>query len=221
MNQAASIAAMLCLGALAAGCTRFDYGKGPMAPAVSAPRQPVSEGGALQPLVVAPNQDPAGQYGSGPYQSGGTLGPDGRPIGPDGLPYYHPDGQPPQPGTQTAAANPADGTPPPGQAPGNAAPAPAGAPEIGRTELLGGWTIATGGNSCKLFMTLTTWSGGYRANTQGCGGPPLGAISAWDLNGAQIILKDSSGAQLATLYKSGTERYDGRTGAGQPITVSR
>ncbi|PTW62962.1 protease inhibitor Inh [Breoghania corrubedonensis] len=214
MNQAASIAAVLCLGALAAGCSRFDYGGGP-APAVSAPRQPVSEGGALQPLVVAPNQDPAGRYGSGPYASGGTLGPDGRPIGADGQPYYNPNGQPPQPGTDMASANPGDGAAPTQPAP------PAGAPEIGRTELLGGWTIASGGNACKLFMTLTTWSGGYRANTQGCGGPPLGAISAWDLNGSQIILKDGDGTQLATLYKSGTERYDGRTGSGQPITVSR
>ena len=216
MNQAASIAAVLCLGALAAGCTRLDYGRGP-SPAVSAPRQPVSEGGALQPLVVAPNQDPNGGYGpgpynSGPYQSGGTLGPDGRPI-------YDPNGQPPQSGTDMAAANPAgNGASGPGA--GQMTPPP-NAPEIGRTELLGGWTIASGGNSCKLFMTLTTWSGGYRANTQGCGGPPLGAISAWDLNGAQIILKDGDGTQLATLYKSGNERYDGRTGAGQPITVSR
>lgn len=218
MNQAASIAAVLCLGALAAGCTRFDYGSRPPAPVASAPRQPVSEGGGLQPLVVAPNQDQAGRYGSGPYQSGGTMGPDGRPVGADGRPYYDPnlgpaDGQQQQPGTDVASANPSAGADIPS--------APAGAPEIGRTEMLGGWTIAAAGSSCKLFMTLTTWSGGYRANTQGCGGPPLGAISAWDLNGSQIILKDGDGTRIATLYKSGNERYDGRTGTGQPISVSR
>ncbi|MDJ0931075.1 protease inhibitor Inh/omp19 family protein [Breoghania sp.] len=213
MNKAASIAAVLCLGTLIAACTRFDYG-GSRGPDISAPRQPVAQGGDLQPLVIAPNQDPAGRYGSGPYTPGGTLGPDGRPIGEDGRPYYdpnNPNAQPPA-NTDMAAGNPADGA--------RSAPPPA-APEIGRTELLGGWTIASAGNSCKLFMTLTTWSGGYRANTQGCGGAPLGAIAVWDLNGAQILLKDANGTQIATLYKSAPERYDGRTSTGQPISVSR
>ncbi len=218
MKKAASIAAVLCLGALAAGCSRFDYGRSP-GPAVSAPRQPVSEGGSLQPLVVDPGygQPPYGNggyanngYGNGNYPAGTVVGPDGQPINQPGAAP-----QPGAPGTDVAAA------PPQGGATSNQPPPPPGAPTIGRTELLGGWTIAAGGNSCKLFMTLTTWSGGYRANTQGCGGPPLGAIAAWDLNGAQIILKDGSGVQLATLYKSGNERYDGRTVAGYPISVSR
>lgn len=215
MTQAASIAAVLCLGALAVGCTRFDYGGGgPPPPIASAPRQPVAEGGGLQPLVVAPSQDEPGRYGSGGYTPGGTLGPDGRPIAADGRPIDDPN-YPPQQGTNVAAANPGGG------ATSNTPSAPAGAPEIGRTELLGGWSVSAAGNSCKLFMTLTTWSGGYRANTQGCGGPPLGAISAWDLNGAQIALKDADGGVLATLYKSGTERYDGRTAQGQAISVFR
>ncbi|WP_319772370.1 AprI/Inh family metalloprotease inhibitor [Breoghania sp.] len=223
MKKAASIAAMLCLGALAAGCTRFDYGRS-QSPAVSAPRQPVSQGGGLQPLVVAPDQGQPGYgqpgygqpgYGNGGYGNGNY--PAGTAVGPDGQPLNQP-GMGPQSGAQgtdVAAATPQGG------ATSNQPAPPAGAPQIGRTELLGGWTISAGGNSCKLFMNLTKWSGGYRANTQGCGGPPLGAIAAWDLNGAQVILKDSNGVQIATLYKSGNERYDGRTGAGYPISVSR
>ena len=39
---------------------------------------------------------------------------------------------------------------------------------VGRTDLLGGWTITSGGDSCQLFMTLTSWTGGYRASTRGC-----------------------------------------------------
>ena len=55
-----------------------------------------------------------------------------------------------------------------------AAPAAAAAPppppadvDVGRADLLGGWTIAAAGDSCQLFMTLTTWSGGYRAIDEG------------------------------------------------------
>src|SRR5690606_23494376 len=43
-----------------------------------------------------------------------------------------------------------------------AAPAspPPDAKEIGRSDMLGGWTVVSGSDNCKLFMTLTTWSGG-------------------------------------------------------------
>lgn len=218
MNRGASIAVMLCVGALATGCSRFDYGGSPLAsppPVASAPRQPVAPGNGLQPLVVSPPQDQAGLYGPGGAPvSGGTLGPDGRPIGVDGRPLDDPNATAPQ--ERDVAAVDSSSTPQ------SAAPAaPSGAPEIGRTELLGGWTLRSSGGTCKLFMTLTTWSGGYRANTQGCASQPEAAISAWDLNGSQIVLKDSDGASLATLYKSAAERYDGRTGNGQSISFYR
>ncbi len=59
----------------------------------------------------------------------------------------------------------------------------AGAGTISRTDLLGGWTITTQGDSCQLFMTLTSWTGGYRASTRGCNGNLLKSISAWNLQG--------------------------------------
>jgi hypothetical protein len=40
------------------------------------------------------------------------------------------------------------------------------APAIGRGDLAGGWKITTPSDSCQLFMTLTSWSGGYRASTK-------------------------------------------------------
>ncbi len=63
----------------------------------------------------------------------------------------------------------AEPLPPAGGAAVAVAPAaPAAAGPVGRTDLLGGWTIASSGNSCQLFMTLTSWTGGYRASTRGC-----------------------------------------------------
>lgn len=112
-------------------------------------------------------------------------------------------------GTQVAAADPLASGP------------PAGAREVGRSDMLGGWTVASGADTCKLFMTLTTWSGGYRANSRGCTTPALQTVSAWDLQGKTVSLKDTAGATIAELYATGPERFSGRTSTGAPITVSR
>ncbi|WP_068084996.1 AprI/Inh family metalloprotease inhibitor [Polycladidibacter stylochi] len=91
---------------------------------------------------------------------------------------------------------------------------------LGRTDLLGGWTVASGGDNCKLFMTLTTWSGGYRANTRGCNDPSLSSIAAWNLNGNQVVLKDAAGGNLATLSGGGAA-FSGQTVGGAPISFQR
>ncbi|WP_310621726.1 AprI/Inh family metalloprotease inhibitor [Flexibacterium corallicola] len=97
---------------------------------------------------------------------------------------------------------------------------PAGSGQVGRTDLLGGWSVSSGTDSCKLFMTLTTWSGGYRANTRGCGNDNLSRIAAWDLKGNNVVLKDAAGSDLATL-SGGSGMYSGSTSAGAPISFSR
>ncbi len=51
----------------------------------------------------------------------------------------------------------------------------------GHIELLGGWTMTSGQESCQLFITLTRWTGGYRATTLGCNTGELKPISAWNL----------------------------------------
>lgn len=125
---------------------------------------------------------------------------------------------PPVPG------QPADGAPPPGAPPGVAvaeAPPPSAATTVGRTDLLGGWKISSGADSCQLFMTLTTWSGGYRANTRGCTSPQLQKVSAWDLTGKQVTLKGADGSTVATLYGAGAERFSGQTYDRQPVALSR
>lgn len=100
-----------------------------------------------------------------------------------------------------------------------AAPA-AGA--LGRTDLLGGWTIASSGDSCQLFMTLTSWTGGYRASTRGCTSDMLKSISAWSLDGKQVVLAGSGGSPVARLYSAGGNRFDGQTeGLGTPVSFYR
>lgn len=90
-----------------------------------------------------------------------------------------------------------------------------------RTDLLGGWGVTSGGETCQLFMTLTTWTGGYRASTRGCQGDELSKISAWELNGKQISLKNGEGGNVATLLATQADRFNGATVAGRSISVYR
>lgn len=125
-------------------------------------------------------------------------------------------GQPPASGL--AALDPALQT----GALGGAAPGqPAGNVEVGRTDLLGGWTIAAAGDSCQLFMTLTTWSGGYRASTRGCSSDALKTISAWNMEGKQVQLLNDTGATVARLYPASKTQFNGQTNGGGPVSVSR
>jgi len=90
-----------------------------------------------------------------------------------------------------------------------------------RTDLLGGWGVTSAGETCQLFMTLTTWTGGYRASTRGCQGDELSTISAWELNGKQISLKNADGGSVATLLATQADRFNGATVAGRSISVYR
>jgi hypothetical protein len=93
---------------------------------------------------------------------------------------------------------------------------------VGRTDLLGGWTLSSGGDTCQLFMSLTQWTGGYRASTRGCTRPDLAGISAWELAGNTVTLKGGEGGdQVASLVATDSQRFSGATATGTPITVSR
>jgi hypothetical protein len=108
----------------------------------------------------------------------------------------------PPAGTQTAMSGPANGA------------------ALGRTDLLGGWTITSAGDSCQLFMTLTSWTGGYRASTRGCTTDTLKSISAWNLQGTSVVLAGQGGSPVATLASTGPNRFDGQAGA-QPVSFYR
>jgi hypothetical protein len=70
-------------------------------------------------------------------------------------------------------------------------------------------------------MTLTSWTGGYRASTRGCSTDVLKSISAWNLNGKQVVLAGSGGSPVATLFPSGNTRFDGQTGQGAAVSFYR
>jgi hypothetical protein len=98
---------------------------------------------------------------------------------------------------------------------------PAGA-EVGRTDLLGGWTVTSGTDTCELFMTLTAWTGGYRASTRGCQSTTLSSISAWNLENNVVILALADGTPLAHLRATAATRFEGTLDAGGvPISFFR
>ncbi|WP_346893658.1 protease inhibitor Inh/omp19 family protein [uncultured Roseibium sp.] len=98
---------------------------------------------------------------------------------------------------------------------------PTGAIEVSRSDMLGGWKLSSGTDNCMAFMTLTTWSGGYRANTRGCASPLLSGISAWDLSGKQVVLKDANGQTVAQLYATTAQQFNGQTAQGVPASLYR
>jgi hypothetical protein len=106
---------------------------------------------------------------------------------------------------------------------GAATPVPAAAAggEIGRTDLLGGWTISAAGETCQLFMTLTTWAGGYRASTRGCATAMFQGISAWNVEGSQVQLLNDAGTTVARLIPASRSQLNGQTSGGGPVTVTR
>jgi hypothetical protein len=108
----------------------------------------------------------------------------------------------------------------PDGSPAEAASAPASV-EVRRPELVGGWTIASAGDNCQLFMSLTTWSGGYRANTRGCASEELKSVGAWDVAGREIVLKDANGQPMARLLASTNTRFSGQSTTGQSVQVYR
>ncbi len=154
-----------------------------------------------QPLAAVPS----GSVTGAPLPPPGPVAVQPAPMAPGGLAALDPNtqmtGAPPAPGTVGATAT--------GNAP------------VGRTDLLGGWTISAAGDSCQLFMTLTTWAGGYRASTRGCGSAALQTISAWNMEGGQVQLLNDAGSTVARLYPTSKTQFTGQTEGGGPVSVSR
>ncbi|WP_421724888.1 AprI/Inh family metalloprotease inhibitor [Bauldia sp.] len=168
--------------------------------------------GSIGAIGVSPGNrnPPPGQVAGGLPPPGGVAGPPGGAVIAEPLPPAT------APGATTVAANA-----PPAGAAAPAAPAPAPSASLGRTDLLGGWTIASSGESCQLFMTLTSWTGGYRASTRGCSSETLKSISAWNLQGQQVVLAGQGGTPVARLQSSGGSRFDGATEGGGPVSFYR
>lgn len=85
----------------------------------------------------------------------------------------------------------------------------------------GGWTISDGSGSCSLFMSTTTWTGGYRAVTRGCPSSGLQSVNAWNVVDGKIALKDGSGTEIARLTRVAETRYSGAFSSGGGVSFSR
>lgn len=90
---------------------------------------------------------------------------------------------------------------------------------VTREQMVGAWKVSINGSSCQMFLALTKWSGGFRAASRGCPGAAAN-ITAWNVSGNQVQLKDSNGGTVAVLLASGPTRYAG-SASGTPITLSR
>ena len=87
-------------------------------------------------------------------------------------------------------------------------------------KLLGGWTVVSGAEQCKLNLTYTAKSGTsrYRASTPGCALNGLKVVASWQLVGNQVQLFDEAGDIIASLILSGNQ-FIGTLAGGQGITM--
>lgn len=87
-------------------------------------------------------------------------------------------------------------------------------------KLLGGWTIVSGADQCRLNLTQTTKTGTtrYRASTPGCTLAGLSVVASWQLLGSQVQLFDENGDIVASLILSGNT-FIGTLAGGQGISM--
>ncbi len=198
-----TICAVLVLTAAVAGCTRSSN-----ALRVDTRAQPLpsTPSGNLQ----AGQLPPAGQQG---YPQGYPQ--QGYPQSTQAQPQYGQSvNQQPQaptvlvPQTQTAALDQAAG-------------AAASSKPITHETMAGSWNANSDNPQCRVILSFTKWSGGYRAATRRCNAPELGSVTAWDIKNNQVVLVDTNGRQVASLVAAGDEYYSGRLASGNPVVFTR
>lgn len=99
--------------------------------------------------------------------------------------------------------------------------APDGAVEVGEDDLVGVWSAATPAATCSINLSLTNWQGGLRASTRNCADAQMAGLSAWSIEGQQVLLRGPDGAPLARLFRTGPTRYAGQLETGEAVTVFR
>jgi hypothetical protein len=92
--------------------------------------------------------------------------------------------------------------------------------DVKKENMVGSWKVSAAGANCQMFLTLTNLGSGSRGGTRGCGNE-LALMNSWEVTGKQIVIKDRAGNQVATFYKTGENKFDGRSTTGTPIVLSR
>jgi hypothetical protein len=126
---------------------------------------------------------------------------------------------PAAPGTATSQFPAAPGEQVAGLPPAEAAP-PAGAPDLTPGVVAGVWKASVSGQSCQVATSLTKLGANNRAAPLRCAAP-IDGVKSWNVAGKQLTLYDETGNTVARLYSSGTEKFDGQTETGMPISLSR
>jgi hypothetical protein len=88
--------------------------------------------------------------------------------------------------------------------------------------LAGRWTLsATGSGSCA--MTFGAQSEASEGSIAPAGGCPFSFYTSrkWSYTTAGLNIRDHNGQVLAQLSPAGPDRFEGKTGAGQAIVLSR
>ncbi|WP_160012224.1 protease inhibitor Inh/omp19 family protein [Rhizobium sp. 18055] len=124
---------------------------------------------------------------------------------------------PPVSGSSQFPAAPTNQPPMGGAQPGAMASNGGGGMDVTKESLVGSWRV---NGSCDMFLTLTNLGSGSRGGTRGCVGE-LTAMGSWEVSGKQVLLKDRSGNQIGSVYKTADNAFTGQTNTGQPITLSR
>lgn len=94
--------------------------------------------------------------------------------------------------------------------------------DFNRNAVLGSWNVSASGDTCALNLSLTTWTGGFRASTRKCSNATLVSIGAWNQADKQLTLLNAQGGTVARLVASGPNRFDGTTeSGGTSISVFR
>jgi hypothetical protein len=98
---------------------------------------------------------------------------------------------------------------------------PGGATDVTEDDLIGAWSAATPVATCSINLSLTTWQGGYRASTRNCADVQMAGLTAWSIEGQQVLLRDTEGAPIGRLYRTGPTRYAGQMDSGDALTLFR
>ena len=199
-NRIAALAVLTTL-TLTAGCTQTRFG-GPGLAAIQPAPAPIqaAPAGQVQTGTLAPvNGQPQALPRPGDAQPlPGQADPNAQRVA----------GQ--NAGVQVASADPTPQTP----------AAPATGQAISENSFIGNWQTSIGGQSCATFFGLTDLGSGLLGGTRGCPGD-LSKFRTWRVNGNQATLRDSSGATVATLVKTGDKQFSGTTASGQGFTLTR
>jgi len=92
--------------------------------------------------------------------------------------------------------------------------------ELSPASVAGVWKASIGGMNCQIATPQTKFGKGYRAGPLHC--PAIfSRVNSWSVNGSQLVFYDNTGNRIATLYSSDGLRFEGQTGSGMQVILSR